>query len=124
MDKDNPMEFYTLTADITNPKPDRRKKFDWRAQETVPAGGVYIVTPYTEGEKTKSVLAPVAEPGAWIPVASPLVKAMKKHLEEHQPKFSEIMRGSGVNPLSVLKVLLKRGEIDVNTIYDVVEELL
>lgn len=40
--------FYKLTADVTNPKPDRRKKRRWDAKPVWPAGTVVFVTDRTD----------------------------------------------------------------------------
>lgn len=42
---------YKLTADVENPKPDRRVKEDWRAHVTWKAGDEFIVQPVTFKER-------------------------------------------------------------------------
>lgn len=114
------MKFYQLTTEITNPKPDRRKKYDWRAQDTVPAGGLYIRVKTAQG----NTLAPVEEPNASLPVKHPLIQAMSEHLEDHEPTLKEMMTGSQIDPMRVLRAVVKSGDLDLETVETTVKLLL
>lgn len=114
------MKFYQLTKEITNPKPDRRKKYDWRARDIVPAGGLYIHIRTPQG----STLAPVDAPNASLPIRHPLVQAMADHLEDHEPTLEEMLTGSQVDPLRVLRTVVKSRDLDLETVETVVKLLL
>lgn len=114
------MKFYQLTEEIANPKPDRRKKYDWRAQDTVPAGGLYVRIKTKDG----NTLAPVDEPNASLPVKHPLIQAMADHLEDHEPSLKEMIAGSQIDPMRVLRAVVKSDDLDLETVETTIKLLL
>jgi hypothetical protein len=112
------MKFYKLTKTIDNPKPDRRRKFDWRADAQVPKGMKFFTVKRT-GEPL--MLAPVTAVGAKVEVNSALAQDMIDYMEEYAPKTDELLACSEVSAGVLLRKLVKDGTVDLDTLHEAIK---
>lgn len=136
--------YYTLTADVTNPRPDRRKKRQLAAKAVWPAGTVVYVKDYCErdfrqaeqlaGEKLPADT--VLEPRGIIRFKDNSEVSYHFNAGEFAAKFPEMIQGNGVihamveTPKTVgqilkqadwtaddlLALLVELGHLDINTL--------
>lgn len=89
---------YTLSCDVQNPEPDRRKSYDWTARALWQKGATYVVSeedlPMPDGMPDRKVLM-VAPQNAMIyrvPLSSPKGQAIALHLLPIEEQVSDWLR--------------------------------
>ncbi len=113
------MKFYTLTETVTNPKPDKRRKFDWRSDAQVVEGTKFVVIKRGSG----STIAPVDAVGATLPIDAPLVELMNEHLEPYGVEDADtLVNLCGINPNLLLRKAVKRGALDLDDLHTIIKD--
>lgn len=112
---------YRLARDVENPQPDRRKKRDWYAAPTIPAGGRYRVEQMSEYALI-SKLNDYSSSGLWLhsDLAQAMIPALvPEHTTLGGALFLDNVIGAHVNsrPLkAVLAQLVESGKVTIDDV--------
>ena len=133
--------FLCLTADVPNPKPDRRRKYNWTARSVWPKGlvltfvrtvedlgkidpavaghtrtRVRLSDPRSLGDLTLAMVAPDELDG-------PAVLAILAHAQVHTPSVADVVKATCFGGTTILEALVQMQRLTVKDVQDAIAHL-
>lgn len=110
------MRFFCLLNDIENHKIDRRRKFDWRHQPTVPKNTIFFV----KNVGNKAYVGVLDQPDALMELHD--AKDMVLNAKEIKPTVSMLIDASGLTPRTILNRLIKQNYVTPQDIFKILNQ--